>query len=85
MKWIGKKKNYLMRLVVTYLEVENDGPYEAKCELRITVDDILGSYVDELDFLVTKKVQCHLDILQHVKTHSTSFPRLQDKDKRNDT
>jgi len=59
-----------------YLEVQDDGPYQTKSELRITVHDVLRSDVDQLDLLVAQKVEGHLHILQHVETHPTFLSRL---------
>lgn len=60
----------------TYLEMQNDGPYESECKFRISVDNVLRPDVDQLDFLVPEEVQRHLHVLQHVETHAASFTRL---------
>jgi hypothetical protein len=99
----------------THLEVQDDGPDEAKCELWITcgvgkrfrldlvaiknrrgggkeeispslirqhsesklaVNNILRSDVHKLNLLKPQKVQCHLNVLQHVKSHFSLFARL---------
>lgn len=33
----------------TYLEVEDDGPYQAEGQLRVPVDDVLAADVNQLD------------------------------------
>ena len=38
---------------VSYLEVKDDGPYEAECKLGVAVYNVLSSDVDEFDFFVT--------------------------------
>jgi hypothetical protein len=45
-------------------------------ELILAIDNILGSNVDQLDFLEAQKVKRHLNILQHVEAHLAFLPRL---------
>lgn len=56
--------------------MQDDSPYQAEGELRVTVHDVLRADVDQFDFLVAQKIEGHLHVLQHVKTHPTSLPRL---------
>lgn len=65
--------------MLTDLEVQDDGPYQSQGKLRVAVDDILCPDVDELDLLVPEKVECHLDVLQHVESHPASLARLETK------
>lgn len=63
--------------IVTYLEVQNDGPDETEGELRVAVDDVLRPDVDQFDFLVAQKVERHLGVLQHVEAHFSLLPWLE--------
>ena len=38
---------------LSYLEVKDDGPDEAECQLGVAVHNVLSSDVDEFDFFVT--------------------------------
>lgn len=63
----------------TYLEVQNDGPYQAEGEFRVAIDDILGPDVDQFDFLAVQKMQGRVYVMQHVKPHLTPFAWLKTK------
>ena len=56
--------------------MEDDGPDEAEGELRVAVDDVLTADVDQLDLLVPQEPQRGLHVLDGVKPHPTSLPRL---------
>ena len=62
---------------VSYLEVEDDGPDEAEGELGVAVHDVLAADVDQLDLLVPQEPQSGLHVLDCVKPHPTSLPRLE--------
>lgn len=57
--------------------MQNDGPDQAKGQLRVAVDDVLSPDVDQLDLLVAEEVERHLHVLQHVEPHAASFARLE--------
>ena len=61
---------------MSYLEMENDGPDEAECELWVAVDNVLAANVDQFDFLVTEEPQGSLDVLDGMEAHSTPLARL---------
>lgn len=63
--------------MLTHLEVKDDCPNKAQGQLRVSIDDVLCPDVDQLDFLIPQKVQCHLSVLQHVEPHFTLLPWLQ--------
>lgn len=69
----------LMKDLISYLEVEDDGPDEAEGELGVAVDDVLAADVDQLDLLVPQEPQSGLYILDCVKPHPTSLPRLENR------
>ena len=53
----GKKRRYLAHKKrnlssLSYLEVEDDCPNEAECELGVAVHNVLPPDVDQLDLLV---------------------------------
>ena len=66
----------IMKTLISYLEVEDDGPDEAEGELGVAVDDVLAADVDQLDLLVPQEPQSGLHVLDCVKPHPTSLPRL---------
>ena len=49
-KMVCTRKKDLLSL--SYLEVEDDRPNEAECELGVAVHNVLASDVDQLDLLV---------------------------------
>lgn len=57
--------------------MKNDGPYQSESQLGVAVDDVLSPDVDEFDLLVSKEIESHLYVLQHVETHPTSLARLE--------
>lgn len=67
----------IMKTLISYLEVEDDGPDEAEGELGVAVDDVLAADVDQLDLLVPQEPQSGLHVLDCVKPHPTSLPRLE--------
>ena len=69
----------IMKTLISYLEVEDDGPDEAEGELGVAVDDVLAADVDQLDLLVPQEPQSGLYILDCVKPHPTSLPRLENR------
>lgn len=56
--------------------MQDDGPYQAEREFWVAVHDVLRPDVNQLNLLVSQKVESHLHVLQHVETHSTPLPRL---------
>ena len=62
--------------LISYLEVEDDGPDEAEGELGVAVDDVLAADVDQLDLLVPQEPQRGLHVLDGVEPHPSSLPRL---------
>ena len=60
----------------SYLEVQDDGPYEAEGELGVAVDNVLAADVDQLDLLVAQEAQRRLHVLDGVEAHSASLSRL---------
>ena len=69
----------IMKTLISYLEVEDDGPDEAEGELGVAVDDVLAADVDQLDLLVPQEPQSGLHVLDCVKPHPTSLPRLENR------
>ena len=67
----------IVKDLISYLEVEDDGPDEAEGELGVAVDDVLAADVDQLDLLVPQEPQSGLHVLDCVKPHPTSLPRLE--------
>ena len=51
-KMVCTQKKDLLSLSLSYLEVEDDRPNEAECELGVAVHNVLASDVDQLDLLV---------------------------------
>ena len=54
-KMVCTRKKDLLSLSLSYLEVEDDRPNEAECELGVAVHDVLASDVDQLDLLVPRR------------------------------
>ena len=61
----------------SYLEVEDDGPDEAKGEFGVAVDNVLAPDVDELDLLVAQEPEGRLHVLDGVEPHPTPLSRLE--------
>ena len=66
-----------MKALISYLEVEDDGPDEAERQLGVAVDNVFAADVDQLDLLVPEEPQSGLHVLDCVKPHPTSLPRLE--------
>lgn len=65
---------------MTYLEPEDDGPYEAKNEPVVPIDDVVWAHVLQVDFLVLQKSQRFVSVFQTVDAHfPASWLRLKQR------
>ncbi len=62
---------------LSYLEVKDDGPDEAECELGVPVHNVLAPDVDQLDLLVAQEAQRRLHVLDGVEAHAPALSGLQ--------
>lgn len=60
-----------------YLKAKDDGPDKAQGKAMVSVYNVMGTDVFQVNPLLFKKLQCFVDVLQAVDPHSTSCgPRL---------
>lgn len=70
----------------SYLEMQNECPCETKDELRVAIDDLICSNVDQFDFsLFLEEIKSILNILEFVEPHFaflTGLSQMEREDKR---
>ncbi len=54
-----------------YLEAENDGPDEAQCQAMVSVHNVVGAHVFQVNPLLLQELQSFVHVLQTVNTHPT--------------
>ncbi len=55
----------------SYLEAEDDGPDESQGEAVVSIDDVVGAHVLQVDPLLLQELQSLVHVLQTVDPHPT--------------
>lgn len=59
--------------------MQDNRPDQAQSQFGVSIDNVLGSNINQFNLLITEKVQGHLSILQHMETHFTLFSWLKEQ------
>lgn len=60
----------LVKAKLSYLEAEDYGPNESKCEAVVSVDNVMRTHILQMNLLFLQELQSLVNILQTVNAHT---------------